>query len=375
MSEQLATAEPVVETTGGQTAPDTSSPSTSSAPTTEAAPAREKEYTLDEILSRTYDKMQAPKVAEKEAPEAPETPDQPSIQKPEPAQSSSAIEAPPSWSAEQAAKFATLPPEVQKYVHQRETEATQLISRQGAELKSYQPIREVYGALNSWGVPQGREAEVVQSWAKAQAILDNNPGEGIKWLAQSYGLDLAQLAGQPKSVDTPSGVDDLFKDPRVDALEQRYQRKIAELESQQQRITGHLTAREQAEESQRIGYANKAIQKFSTDKPYFAQLKEDLEHEVPFIRQREPGLPLEQVLEKAYDRALYANPQIRERVLADQRKAETDKAQKDLVAKQAQAKKAQAMNVRTGASASTPTYDGKWDDRDKLSALFDKING
>ena len=92
------------------------------------------------------------------------------------------------------------------------------------------------------------------------------------------------------------------------------------------------------------------------------------------IKGREPGLPIDKLLDKAYDRAVYANPQVRERVLADQRKAEAEKQQKEAAAKAAQAKKLSSMNVRTGASASTPTFDGRWDDGDKLSALYDRIS-
>ncbi len=215
---------------------------------------------------------------------------------------------------------------------------------------------------------------MVQSWAKAQAFLDANPGEGLKWLAQSYGVDLAQLAGPPKQQADPASqaVDDLFKDPRVDQLTANFQREIQQLKQQLGQVGGHLTAREQAEQQQRTNYVATAVQKFSADKPYFAELEDEITHEVNFIKAREPGSPIEKVLERAYDRAVYANPQIRERVLSEQRKTEADKAQKELVAKQAAAKKAQSMNVRTGASSSTATFDGKW--QDNLGAIYDKLH-
>ena len=380
MSEQLATAEPVVETTGGQV---TSEATPSPAPA--AAATEEKAHSLDE-LEAIWDKHHAPPKQEaKPAPDeaAPESgvTDQPSTS-PEPEKSSPAIVAPTSWSAENQAKFATLPPDVQQYITKRETEVSQLISRQGAELKRYEPLRDVYSALNSrWGVPQGREAEVVQSWAQAQAILDHNPIEGLKWLAQSYNLDLSQLAGQPPKAQEPaSPVDDLFKDPRVDQLRTTYDQKIEKMEQYIRQLGGVVSSREQAEQqraqqqaARQAADVGKAIQAFSVGKPYFASVEDDLVHEVNFIKAREPDLPVEKVLEKAYDRALYANPQIREQVLADQRKTETEKAQKEAAAKQVQAKKLASMNVRTGASGSTPTFDGPMLDNDKLGALYDRI--
>jgi hypothetical protein len=215
----------------------------------------------------------------------------------------------------------------------------------------------------------------------AQEMLDNpaTRAEAIQRLAQSYDVDLAQLVGQPKQQQgsEQTAVDDLFKDSRVDALNQ----EIAGLKQMIQRLGGTVSAREQAEqqrmEQQRAIQTEavaKTIETFAQGKPYFKDIEEDLVHEVNFIKSKEPGLSADKVLEKAYDRALYANSQIRERVLHDQRKAEADKAAKELAAKQAAAKKAQAMNVRTGASASTPAFDGRWDDPDALGAIYDRVN-
>lgn len=334
--------------------------------------------TLDEILSSVYDEAQKPKGEAAKDPPTAEAPAEPAqTAKPEPTQSSSAIAAPQSWSAEHQAKFATLPPDVQKYVHERETQASQLISRQGAELKTFQPIREVYDWVRSKGVPPGQEAQVIQNWASYQNALDNPQSrvEAFRSLAQSYGLDLAQLAGQPKQPDANAAVDDLFKDPRVDTMRAEMQREIHQLRQQLGQVGGQVTAREQAEQQQRTQYVADAVQRFASDpsRTHFSALEDEITHEVNFIKAREPGLPIEKVLEKAYDRAVYANPQIRDRVLSEQRKAEADKAQKELADKQAAAKKHAAMNVRTGASASTPRFDGRWDDKASLGALYDKI--
>ena len=377
MSEQVATAEPAAEVAGGQNAPEATPPATTAAP---AADAPSSEQSLQLTLEEIWEKNHAPpkpKAEEAPAQAAPEG-DQPSTA-PEPAQSSPAIAAPQSWSPESQAKWSSLPPDLQQLIADRELEATKQISRQGAELKTYQPLREVFDWVRSRGVPQGQEHEIIRGWATAQHMLDDpaTRAEAFQRLAQSYGVDLAQLAGPPKQQSTEtSAVDDLFKDSRVDALNQ----EIATLKSQLQRLGGVVSTREQAEQ-QRLQQQQareaeavaKAIENFSKGKPYFKDIEDDLVHEVNFIKSREPGLSTDKVLEKAYDRALYANAQIRERVLSDQRKAEAEKAAKELAAQQAAAKKHQAMNVRTGIAASTPTFDGRWDDPDKLGAIFDRV--
>ena len=364
MSEQVATAQPAAEVAGGQAVVDQDveailEPQAS-------APEPERQLSLDEVLSKVYDDAHSPKPkAEEKAPA-----DQAPIAAPEPAQSP-AIAAPTSWSAENQQLFAKLPPEAQRYIADREREATQLISRQGGELKTFEPIRPVLQALNQWGVPQGREAEVIQSWARAQAFLDQNPTEGLKWLAQSYGVDLGKLAGQPKQ-ENP--VDDLFKDPRYDELAKRFEAQEQYIKS----LGGHVQQKDQleqqrlqAETERQRADLQKQIDEFAADKPLFREIESEVTHEVALLKSKEPGLSVKELIAKGYERAVYANPQTRERVLSEARKAEADKAQKEAAAKQAQAKKMAAMNVRTGASASTPTFDGKWDAN--LSSLYDTI--
>src|SRR5262245_16904967 len=120
MSEQVATAEPAAEATGGQNAPETSAPA---APA--SAPAENAQLSLEAI----WEKNHAPPKPQPEVKAAPESDQQPSTA-PEPEQSSPAIAAPTSWSPEQQEKWSTLSPDVQQYLSDRELEASRLISRQ-----------------------------------------------------------------------------------------------------------------------------------------------------------------------------------------------------------------------------------------------------
>lgn len=373
MSDLVETAQPETQVSGGQ---DTSFESVvneiTEAPS--SAPSEAPKQTLDDQLSAVFDKMNGKAQA---APPAP-TNDQPKAAEVKPV-SSPAIDYPTSWSSDYKDKWGTLPPEVQKYVSQREQEASQLISRQGSQLKAYEPLRDVYGALNQWGVPQGREAEVIQSWARAQQYLDQNPAEGLKWLAQSYGVDLGKLVGQPQQQGQPQNpIDDLFKDPRVDEMQKRFEaaeQQRQALEQQLRQVTGHLSAREQAEMQKQTQFIQDQISKFAANAPHFSKLEDEVTKEINFLKTKSEwqGASAQDLLKEAYDRAAYANKEVRELILADQRKAETEKAQKEAAAKQAQAKKISSMNVRTGVNASTPTFDGRWDDADKLSAVYDRI--
>lgn len=352
--------------------------------------------TLDEELSAIYDKInpkEDPKAviaAALTAGDEPELPledkpnsDQPETKASEQVTSSPAIAPPQSWSADVKAKWAAIPPEVQSYIADREKASHQRISQQGNELASFTPVREIYGWIRGQGVPAGQEPEVIANWARAQAALDKNPIEGLKWLANSYGVDIAQLAGTQRTQDGTQPIDDLFRDPRVDLLT----RKIEEADRRSQTLERQLQARANAEQSSEQQYAESVIDQFSNGKDDWNDVADDVVAEIQVLKDRirqgaEQPMPHEKLLEKAYDRARYANPVIRQRIkdeeiAKDREKQDAARAKEvaESAKKAEQAKKAQSMNVRSGATASTPRFDGKWDDRDNLSALYDRVSG
>lgn len=370
MTDIAATAQPETSVSGGQTASEITQTPASAEPA-----AHTPGNDLDEQLSRIWDAAQEttkPRAEPAKAQaDAHPVSDQPAKAEPEPGQSSPAIAAPHSWSAEAKAEWSSLPPKAQQYIAQRESEFHKAYSQTGAELKAYQPLREVYSGLRQMGVPQGQEAEVISNWQKAQAFLDSNPQEGIKWLAKSYNVDLSSLNGNGVQQQQSAAVDDLFRDPRLDA---QVLPVVNQLKTEVARLQGQLTAREHAELEQRQSTATDTIYKFAEGKADWGELVQDVTREVSILRQDNPRASMEELLQQAYDRARWANPVTRQRTLDAERKAETEKLSKEREKAAAEAKKHASMNVRTGASASTPVFDGPMLSTDKLSAIYDRIN-
>jgi hypothetical protein len=372
MTDLVEHAQPETPVSGGQDASlETAFDSITESPAQEAStPAQEAApKTLTESLSEAYDRLHNPKPVEEAKPQEPV---QAAPAEPPPP----AADYPSNWDAAYKDHWGKLTPEMQKFIAEREQQTYQTLDRQGQVIKYFEPLTGVISQMQQFGVQQGREAEAIQAWMNAERYLSQNPQEALKWLAQQYGVDVSQLAGTPQQQAQQNPIDDLFKDPRYDTLQKQFeatQKELQALKQQQQQVVGTLTARQQAEMERQTAYISGEIQKFATDRPYFKQLEDEITHEVNLIKAKEPGLPIDKLLDKAYDRAVYANREIRERVLADQRKAEAEKQQKEAAAKAAQAKKLSSMNVRTGASASTPTFDGPALDREKLSALYDRI--
>ena len=367
MSEQVATAQPAAP----------SAPEANPVPVTQAQIdlAKTPDRSLDDILSEVYDKNTAPAkaapVVEPAAQEAENT-DQPEAAASEPASSSSAIAAPHAWSAEAKAEWGKLPPNVQTYIAQRESEAHKAITQSGNELKTYQPLRQALDQFREF-YPPGQEAQFVNALMQANAALHKDPIGTLRQLAEYYNVDPARIAGQqPAQQQTSdvSGVDDLFRDTRLD---RDVMPKVQTMQERLRQLESHITVRSQQEAAERHNSANTIITEFSKDKPDFSDLQDEIAREAQILRQENPRISMEKLLEQAYDRARWANPTHRQRILDEERKTAEDKAQKEAAKKQAEAKKHASMNVRTGASASTPTVTGKMLDSSQLSALYDRI--
>ena len=367
----LQTAQPASDTSaGGQTASASSE-------------------NLDDALSRVYDEMQKPAsepaadIAEaKDAPAesteaAAETP-------PDAATTTPEVRPPHAWAAEYKGSFGQIPQKLQQYIAQRETEAQRQITKHGMAVREYEPLRQTFDEYRQ-SVPRGKEAEVTRNLLQAQAYIDRDPVAGIAELARVYGINPNQLAqrlglqAQQQQTRDPSqdAVDDLFRDSRLDKevmpVVQTLKAQNEALQRELYEIKNGLQRRESTELSQRQRAVEGTINEFARDKSDWNEVAEEVVAEVAVLKQRNPGADPKSLLEQAYDRARWKIPEIRDRIQTDQRKAEEAKALKTAAEDAAKAKKLASMNVRSGASASTGTFDGKWDDADKLSALFDRV--
>lgn len=242
-------------------------------------------------------------------------------------QAKPAIDAPISWSAEQKAKWATLPPDVQTYIAQRDKEYHDAFSRAGAQIKEFEPFRDVIEPLKGYAKTLGvGEGQVIKNLLQAAQYLDQNPKAAIEWLARSRGIDLRGYSEQSQDP------------PEVAALR-------AELAARDERIAkieSHLTVQQRQQEEASTAELTRQIADFAKDKPHFEAVKAVM---AGLLQSGAAG-----TLQDAYDRAIYADPTIRQSILADQQKAAEDKRKKDEAEKLAAAKKAQGVNVKSSTA-------------------------
>lgn len=270
------------------------------------------------------------------------TADQTAEAKPEQTQVS-AIEAPLSWSAEQKAKWGSVPPELQAYIAQRDKEQHEAISRAGQQVKTFEPISKVVEHFQeTFRRNNLQPADAIERLLAVESSLAQNPGNAIKDIAKAYGVDLRTLIdGQlaaPQQDDKGQQAD-----PAVATL----QAELAEVRANNEKVMSYLTAQQRAQYEHEQTALARQIADFAKDKPHFEAVRKHM----GALLQADENLTLDQ----AYEQATYAVPEIRQRILADQRKADEDKRAEEARKKAADAKKSAKVNVNSSiAGGNTP---------------------
>lgn len=247
--------------------------------------------------------------------------------KPSTEQPSTAVGAAPvSWAADVKAQWASLPPAVQQAVIKREQEVSagfRQYSEQTKRLESY--IAPIAQEANRFGlsVDQG-----IQRLLDGQRFLEQQPAQAIVWLANKHGLNLAELAQNPPAVHQPAQPDPQFAQviQYVQSLEERLNSRDMD-----QNMT--------------------VVEKFAHDHPFYAQVEDQLPDIMRALQAANPTLKGSQLLQEAYDFAVYRNPDIRAQVM-QQQQADAQKAAAAAAQQKAQQATRAAVSVKGASVAS-----------------------
>jgi hypothetical protein len=150
------------------------------------------------------------------------------------------------------------------------------------------------------------EAQAVNQLLALSDFAGKAPADFVKWFSGQHGIDIAALADEGG---------DQYIDPVV-----------AELRQQVADLTGHVTGitkgQQQAQHQSLVNFAAQFAAETGTDgqplRPHFAELGNGI---VPFVQQvkaANPSASHKEVLEQAYEQACWANPQVRNKMLAAQ---------------------------------------------------------
>ena len=252
--------------------------------------------------------------------------DKPAEDAPEPAEKL-AIRVPSSWAPEAKAKFESLDPAVQRAIAKREQEIDSGLRKKGEEIKRYEPLEALIAPRrDQWSLQGMDEVKAIQTLFAAQDLLEKDPVRGLTLLAQSYGVNLASVAGQPSAQP----------DARTTGQPQAQPDPVA---SELQILKQELHALKQGREQEVQQTYQSQIEAFASDPAniYFENVKPQM------AALLKAGVATD--LPDAYQQAVWADPTIRPLLLAQQTAPKTDQAR-------AHAEKARAAGVSVTGSPS-----------------------
>jgi hypothetical protein len=296
------------------------------------------EPSIDDDLSSIWAKHNPPRengrfVAKNptEQPEAPVTEVADQTAETTQEQAKPAIDAPVSWSAEQKAKWATLPPDTREYIAQRDRESHEAISRAGQQIKAFEPIGKVIEQFSHVFQKNGLQPhDGIARMMAVNEMLEANPKAAIAEIAKAYGVN---LQGETSQDAEPGSA------------------RVAELEAKLAKVESHLTAQQRQQMQAENNALAREIADFAKDKPHFES-----------VRKVMAGLMSSgaaETMQDAYDKAIYADPTIRQSLQVDAQKAAEEKRKADEAERVAKAKKAAGVNVKSspGQSNQVKTMD------------------
>lgn len=270
--------------------------------------------------------------AQPEAQEAAETPEgeqaeTPAEQEQEP---QDAVPPPQTWTAEMRARFDEMPPDVRRYIAEREAQSHRKISEQGQQLSAFRDIRSTLDQHAATFERHGLSpAQGVEKLLTVQRRLQSEPETVIAELARQYGVSLPQPGDAPNGQQATPEIGDL-------------RRHIATLEQRLSQFTQEQTEAQQTQTRQQV-------EKFAKDRPYFDEVRPLMAKLV------QAGAASD--LETAYDMAINADPSVRARI-DDDRRREEQRTKALEAANAAKAAKAKArLNVGGEARATAPAPD------------------
>jgi hypothetical protein len=243
------------------------------------------------------------------------------------------VPAPKTWRPEAAAKWATLPPEVQQEVLKREQDIFKGLETYKADATIGKSINQILAPYTPMLEAAGlNPLQQVEGLMRAHhALATGTPEQKAAFfqrLAQDYNVPLGQSADDANP----------FVDPQVAALQ-----------SQLTALQSKLMEREAREASVVKQSLQKEIDDFASDPAhqYFDEVATDI---AGLLQSRTAS-----TLAEAYEKAVWANPVTRAKEQARLTAEAQAKAANEAAAKAEAARKASAANVRTSPKAASAT--------------------
>ncbi len=270
-----------------------------------------------------------------------------------------ASEPPSSWSKESKALWKDLPPQVQAEVSKREADTArgvqELKARYGELDKALEPLLP---AIKQAGRTPGQTVERMTQWYMALAHSDKNYARAqLLALAKDFGIDVSDISQPKAGAEAAKPVDASTDSKPVAAIPPEFDAKLKE-------ISKKFETLEEAERRRNQEKAEADLNAWMKDKPHFEAVRGHMAQLInadlaavqagskPLGGYVKEGGAID--LDAAYQAAIFANPEIRQKVLDEERvkfEAQIAKA----AAEKEKARKAEVARARNAGSSLRPS--------------------
>jgi hypothetical protein len=201
--------------------------------------------------------------------------------------------------------FAALPVETQQQVARTMAD----VAEKSARYQSYDQLEQVIGPRRqAWAINGVSEAQAVNQLLALSDFAGKSPPDFIQWFAGQHGIDLSALTQQ-------NADNEQFVDPVVQELREQ----VGHLTGQLNHIT---TGQQQAQHSSLVDLTVQFAAEVGTDnqplRPHFAELGGGILPYINQVKAENPHASPREVLAEAYDRACWATPAVRAKLIASQ---------------------------------------------------------
>lgn len=319
-----------------------------------AEPLKEPEQeTAAQVAERTRDEQgrfqkeaKKPEVKEAKPVVQPEETPQPEVQR-------DLNRAPSTWRPTARAEWGKLPPAIRAEIHKREADfmsgQSQLLpdAKLGESVRrTMQPYQLLIEAEGS--TPEKALADIMRTAAVLRIGTPQQKYQAFADAARQYGVDLAVFAQQPQQGQQPGQPQPQFRDPRVDQLLGHLQQQdLARVQREQTDLENSVTR-----------WMNETDEKGEPRYPYLGDVINEMSALIPQLKTADPTLTHDGALKAAYERAIWASPEIRA-LLQQKQQSELDAQRRtDNQTRVASARRAASVNVPRRASTPAPVKPG-----------------
>lgn len=320
----------------------------------------EQEITLEEELSNAFDESIAEDEAEantdehseeetadeSDSTEATDEESEEDAGDDEPLEDEDELTAPENWSKKDQDMFEGLDDNAKEFLNRRHSQMEKALYKKTQELSgakhAVDSIKQMLDPFRAEFEMSGiDDVGAIRQLVAAHTSLKSDPAKAIKWLADSYGVNINMPDAEPAGE----------VNPEIQAL----QNQMKELTSGQQQSAADAVTQ------QMEAFQNETDEAGELAHPYFNDVMPDMIGLVKAGQAKD--------LADAYEKSLWLNADVRKKVLAKQKEGDQVKQR----AKVAKAKKAQGVNpVRSSMPGKTSKKSGGNSLRDDISAAYDQ---